>query len=333
MHEFLIDWLQFTIKDKTYLEVIISILQYDFNFFQKMEKGMMGYKSQVAFDDIKVLFDGTADMGVHVIFSGKGCRQHESKESILRLLDRINASKGKLTRIDIALDDHTGDLIPFRKIKKDIIKGNIVTRWKSSVEFNKRDTDGKILGETISLGSRTSDTYIRIYDKALEQRTEGVWNRIELEIKKKNAEEVQRILAERTIPAIFKGVLNNYLRIVIPNENDTNKARWKTRPYWEKIINDIDKIKLSQKAEEKTVDETKAWLKRQIAPSLAVVSITENGDDTFFKQLIEDAIEELKPKHQRMILNEIHKKKQMKEELEQLIKKREKEKGINKDAE
>lgn len=318
MHEFIIDWLQFTVKNRNYVDVIITILQYDLQSFQKMPKGMLGYKTQIAFDNIQVLYEGNVDMGVHVILSGKGCRQYETKESILHLIDRINKCEGKLTRIDIALDDYIGDLIPFRKIKNDIIKGNIVSKWKSSIEFTKRDTDGNILGETISLGSRTSDTYLRIYDKALEQRMDGVWNRIEIEIKKKNAEKIQRILNEYTVSRIFKGVLINYLRIVKPNPNDTNKSRWETRAYWNKIINDIDKIKLTQKKEEKTVDQVKEWIIKQVAPSLAVVSILENGDNTFFTEIINNAIDEMKPKHQRMILNEIHKRKEKEKELEQI---------------
>lgn len=331
MHEFIIDWLQFTIKDRTYIDVIVSILQYDLNLFQTLPKGMMGYKSQTAFDNIKVLFDGKEDMGVHVILSGKGCRQYETKESILWLLDRINENKGKLTRIDIALDDFKGNLIPFKKIKKDIIKGNIITKWKSSLEYNKRDTNGKMLGETISLGSRTSDTYLRIYDKALEQGHDGIWNRIELEIKKKNAEEIQNILNEYTVATIFKGVLNNYLRIVQPHETDTNKSRWKTQPYWEKLINGIDKIKLTQKKEEKSIDEKKEWIKKQVGPTMAIVSILENGDDAFFKEVINESIDKMKPKHQRIIINEINRKKQAQEELDQLIKKQEEKR--NKDAE
>lgn len=332
MHEFIIDWLQFTIKNRTYIDVIVSILQYNLNLFQTLPKGMMGYKSQTAFDNIKVLYDGKEDMGVHVILSGQGCRQYETKESILWLLDRINENEGKLTRIDIALDDFKGNLIPFKKIKKDIIKGNIITKWKSSLEYNKRDTNGKILGETISLGSRTSDTYLRIYDKALEQGYDGIWNRIEVEIKKKNAEEIQNILNEYTVARIFKGVLNNYLRIVQPHETDTNKSRWKTQPYWEKLINGIDKIKLTQKKEEKSIDEKKEWIKKQVGPTMAIVSILENGDDAFFKEVINESIDKMKPKHQRIIINEINKKKQMQEELDQLIKKRE-EKGTSENAE
>lgn len=317
-HQIIVDWLQFTIHDRTFSEVIVSILKYEYSLFQQLPKGKLGYKKQVAYENISVLYEGNKDMGVHVILSGKGCRLFETKESILNLIDRVNEYNGKLTRIDIALDDFVGDLIPFKKIKADIVKGNIVTKWKSSIEITKRDTDGNLKGETISLGSRTSNTFLRIYDKALEQNTDGVWNRLEIEIKKSNAEEVQKILNVYTASAILKGVLNNYLRIVEPNPTDTNKSRWVTKKYWLKIINDIDKIKLTRKKEEKSVDQIKEWIKKQVGPSMAVVSILENGDNTFFQEVINDAIEEMKPKHQRLIMTEIHKRKQMKEELEEL---------------
>lgn len=330
-YQIIIDWLQFTIKDKTFADVITNILQYPFNLFQQLPKGKLGYKKQIAYDNISVLYEGNLDMGIHVILSGKGCRQFESKESILNLIDRINQNNGKLTRIDLALDDYKGDLVPFKKIKSDIIKGNIVTKWKSSIEINKRDTDGNLKGETISLGSRSSNTFLRIYDKALEQKIEGVWNRLEIEIKKENAEKVQELLTPYSTSIILKGVLNNYLRIVQPHETDTNKSRWKTQPYWEKLINGIDKIKLTQKKEEKSIDEKKEWIKKQVGPTMAIVSILENGDDAFFKEVINESIDKMKPKHQRIIINEINRKKQAQEELDQLIKKQEEKR--NKDAE
>lgn len=317
-YQIIIDWLQFTIQDKTFSDVIANILQYPFGLFQPLAKGKLGYKKQIAYENISVLYEGNADMGVHVILTGKGCRLFESKESILNLIDRINQNNGKLTRIDLALDDFKGDLVPFKKIKSDIIKGNIVTKWKTSLELNKRDTDGNMIGETISVGSRASNTFLRIYDKALEQKIEGVWNRLEIEIKKENAEKVQELLNPYTTSIILKGVLNNYIRIVEPNPNDANKSRWKTKKYWLKLINEVDKIKLTRKKEEKSVDEIKAWIEKQVAPSLAVISILENGDTTYFEEIINDAIDHMKPKHKNTILTEINKRRLMQEGLENL---------------
>lgn len=304
-HQIIIDWLQFTIQSTNNpLNVIVEILQYDIKLFEELPKGKLGYKKQLAYDNIYVLYDGNTDMGVHVILTGKGCRQYESKESLLSLIDRLNINNARLTRIDLALDDFKGDLIQFDELVDDIKKGNIVSKWKSSTEIIKRDLNGKKLGQTISVGSRASNTFLRIYDKALEQKVKGIWYRVEIEIKKSNAEEVQKIINEHTASKIMKGVLNNYMRIVQPNPNDSNKSRWKTKEYWKNIINGIEKIKLSRRKEEKNIEEIKEWIKKQVGPSLAVIHVLDKGTNNFYNEVIEESISNLKARHIKLLNKE-----------------------------
>src|SRR5699024_9326457 len=111
------------------------------DIFQEIDRGMLGYKDQKTYKNISVLWNGNKDMGVHIIISGQGCRQYETENNLIGLIDRINKVEGKVTRIDLALDDIKGDLIPFEKMLQDIITGNIASRWKTTTEMNKRTTD------------------------------------------------------------------------------------------------------------------------------------------------------------------------------------------------
>lgn len=295
----IIDWLQFTITSSNIsVNNIISLLQLDVNDFITLDHGKMGYKQQMFYNDIYILYDGNQGMGIHVIISGQGCRYYESENSLTDLIERINEVEGKLTRIDLAMDDKTGKVIPFKTLVKDITEANIVSKWKYNIEIIKRSNkDASIKGHTINIGSGASRVYMRIYNKALEQGIEGIWNRIELEIKKEYAEQVQKLINKNNVGELMAKIINNYIRIVKPNENDANKSRWKTKPYWEKLIAITEKQSLTVAPEEKTIDNTKDWITKQIAPSLALIAMNDEGSIDFLIQQVVEGKKRLKKKH------------------------------------
>lgn len=118
----LFDWIEFTIQNLKEDEVIMQVLKLNPAEFTELPKGRYGYKKQKSFGNISVLYDGMDDMGVHVILSGKGCRQYEAFHQLLELLDNIMFHDGKCTRIDLAIDDVSGKIIPFDKIIEAIKK-------------------------------------------------------------------------------------------------------------------------------------------------------------------------------------------------------------------
>ena len=161
MLEIVIDWLQFTTKETNPLNVIIPLLRLDVKEFTELKKGKMGYKRQWHSDNIFILFDGNQklgeEMGTHVIITGKGCRLYENKNSLTYLIDRLNKYDCKVTRIDLAIDDKSGNTIALEKILTDVREGNTVSRWKNSLELTQRELkNGKINGQTINLGSISS---------------------------------------------------------------------------------------------------------------------------------------------------------------------------------
>lgn len=301
MLEITLDWLQFTSKDPNYLTTIIDILQMERKHFIELPKGKLGYKKQIACENISILYDGNEDMGTHVILSGKGCRQYEEKEPLIQLVKRLNQNEIKCTRIDLAIDDLQGDVIQIDKIQEDLRKGNVISKWKTSTELIKRELEsGKIIGQTINIGSRQSETFLRIYDKALEQKLDTKWSRMELEVKGRKAERLQSMITVDNVGLLAKKIINNYIRIVEPS-GDSNKSRWKTKDYWKNIIDTTEKVKLSSKKEDKTIDELKKWVESQIAPTLATISIADGGSVDFLYEQIKEGEKRLKAKHRRII--------------------------------
>src|SRR5690554_2666510 len=92
--ECIFDWIQFTIHGLTEHEVILQVLKLNPAEFMELPKGRYGYKQQLSSGHISVLFQGTEEMGVHVVISGTGCREYETSHSILELLDRIMFYEG-----------------------------------------------------------------------------------------------------------------------------------------------------------------------------------------------------------------------------------------------
>lgn len=304
-----IDWLQFTCKNPNPLDIIIHLLGLDVKLFVQLEKGKLGYKRQTMHDNITVLYDGNKDMGTHVILSGKGCRAYERKEPILNLIKRLNKNNIKCTRIDIAVDDHKGEIIDLKRIKYDIKHANVVSKWKTSVETIKRSMkDGFVMGHTVQVGSRASDVMLRFYNKSLEQEIEGNWTRMELEVKKDKAVNLQKRMEKTNIGNLAVGIINNYLRIVEPNKKDNNKSRWKTKPYWKKIIDTTEKISLSDGKEDVTLDKMEKWFEHQVAPTLATIVMAKGGDIDYLFSQIKEGKKRLKPKHIHVINKEIDKK-------------------------
>jgi phage replication initiation protein len=302
--ECIFDWMEFTIHDLDEEEIILKVLEMNLADFMELPKGRYGYKKQMANGHISVLYCGTEEMGVHVILSGKGCREYEAGSTLLELLDRIMLQDGKCTRIDMAMDDKTGSLIPFEKIKEAIKTGTISSRWKSSTEYVRRKLqDGEITGHTINIGSRKSKMYMRIYDKALEQGQTTPWIRIELEIRDERAQSLQDILLfEDQIGQVFAKIINNYIRFLEPNR-DKNRSRWPTAAWWDNLIGEIGKISLTRKPEDRTVEDVRSWVKQQVGPSLAVLVIADDGALDDIIRTIMEGKTRLKDKHMRILGN------------------------------
>src|SRR5262249_14119753 len=108
---------------------------------------------------------------------------------------------GHCTRTDLALDDRAG-CATIAQVIAASDAGQAVMRWntydaQSRWLFKGRE-DGQ--GEMVTFGSRQSESYLRVYDKRMEELSKGrqimtPWVRWELELKKERAELASNYLA------------------------------------------------------------------------------------------------------------------------------------------
>lgn len=120
------------------------------------------------------------DMGYHVIFAGSALRnlfEHEIVQPIALLHACINAG-GRVARLDLA-KDLTGQEIDLQTIYQSLEQGAYsgTSRTYGRIESNNG-------GETIYVGSRQSEKFIRIYNKAAQiGDADRYWFRFEIETK------------------------------------------------------------------------------------------------------------------------------------------------------
>ena len=242
------DWLTFTSKVDT-LESIFDLLGLKSDDFIECEKGWNGYKKRLTYENISICYDGSKffdksgvmhDMGICVNMSGKGCRAFESLSNIdfFGLFKSIsNSDNYNITRLDVAFDDFD-NVLDIEMLEKDTRNRNFVSKFKKGKIETSWDCED--YGVCIYFGTRSSELMFRIYDKLAEQKivnSDEHWVRFEMMLKNDRASFfVENLMNGINISELFFNVLNNYLRFVVPDENDSNKSRWKNTEYWDKFL-------------------------------------------------------------------------------------------------
>lgn len=232
------DWVSFTSKihDKNSIIEMLGLQNCDF----EDRKGFYGYRDRLLFLGISIHYNGfdnkNGDMGICVEMSGQGCRTFEKYGNgnydalFAEILDNYNDKPDlrqmNLTRLDVAFDDFTG-LLDLDLLIDETKKQNFVSRLKDYEYI------GGNKGYSVIHGSRTSNVYIRCYDKRLEQKSQDRldhWVRLEIQLRRNNA--LGFIELNEPFRKKYFMVLNHFLRYVVPTRNTTNKSLLDTAPFW-----------------------------------------------------------------------------------------------------
>lgn len=251
-----VDWLAFTVPYWARFELPLWMSKPT-----KAIKARNGYN--VAFENdmgVKIYqHDKRPEMGTHVVLSGSVMAAYVERET--ELLKWVIAGGFKVTRIDMALDVKDSDFRPelvTRKIEKHEHRTHArnFPLWKDAI--------GR--GFTQYIGKKSSETFVRIYDKAAEMAISGNWTRIEITFTGSRALSATKTYMEsKDCRGLVRGFVD-----------------FPTWEQWRKIMSsDVQKITV-----EKTISDTRKWLLGQCAPALAKEMI-KDGDDTFYFMFIQ----------------------------------------------
>lgn len=166
----------------------------------------------------------------------------------------------KVTRLDVALDTTDTRLSP-QEAKKDFGNGKFETRARSVHEIKKTGKGGEYEGHTVYVGSRQSEQFLRIYDKAKEQGTEGHLTRVELELKDQPAHEAMFAIIRYGGEQATRAAFNRFFR-------------WQNAA-WQDIMAGVS-VSVDRLAVE-DIDKREEWLMRVAVP--AVVKAIKDGNN------------------------------------------------------
>lgn len=252
----LIDWFAMTYRKPgiTVFDIINSlkfknIYEKDIKF--KEFPGRYMYRNRLSFGNIHIYYNHcNQDQDFPMLeLTGQGCREFETFSS-LSFDDLFELAKDTdnyhMSRLDVAYDDHTG-IFDIGMIEQDYrarnwVSNSIKGRITIDVSREKDENCKYIEGISVMTGTKSSDMYMRIYDKSAERgyKDGRHWVRCELVLKQDRA--LQFIKNIEPIGKKFRGVIYNYFRFVTPSKSDSNKRRWKMRDYWVKFLEDAEKI-------------------------------------------------------------------------------------------
>ena len=307
------DYLAFTVPSTT-LEEVTALLGGDWT---KVEAGYLGYPlcwvtegesrgtGKIGMGAPRKLHEAHVDLTSGVVASWPS-------EKMQAVLIWIKEKGGHLTRIDCALDDRAMS-VPLDWIKVAIKTGQIVTRASQAQILLGEDLDlWATTGETVSIGSRRSQTFLRIYDKRLELTAKGQPDaneygiRWELELKKDRADALGQLLRCHPIEEwreLVVGVLQSYVDF-----RDTDKAaepwtryRAARLPWWESLTEGFKKCRLVVEQARRTIEHVKEWVNRSLAPMLALVVAAPGAGRSWLDQVITAGPVRWKERHYRLL--------------------------------
>ena len=303
------DFLSFTLSQNVLTDDILSSFGLNRDDFVKLPKGAYGYKSVLQYHgyNIRILFDGSENMGIHFDISGSALEHFLSlfketlstdtsfgkgyeldfDDTVLICLLKLINSLGKITRFDLCCDDlgcnyfSVSDIVQYEKDQR------IRTKFKY-YEYDESKYCKNPCGNTVYFGSPKSDIRLRIYDKQLERNRQldennkisTPWVRWEFQFRGSRAASVCNLITSGySLGFVFSGVLKNYFSLI--NPDDSNISRCSLVSLYSDFLNGIEKLLLSLPVPEPSLSKRERWFNKQCLPTFLGLYIANGGNFDF----------------------------------------------------
>lgn len=302
----LIDYLCFTLPNSI-PALACEVLEIDSLLFVPQPCGAHGYKSGWRLAHISIYYDGNADMGCHVQLTGQGCREYEAGHQRYgddcwpRLIAAIAAAGGKLTRLDLAIDN-VDRVLDMDRIREAVKNGEIRSRFKTGREISgftcgRNGQPSTPTGSTIYFGSVSSRLQFRIYDKAAETGCEGHWVRFELQLREKRAQAAGAALRRESAGKVTLGIIHQYLSFI--TIDSTRSTRCSLADWWQSFLQGVSPLKLALAPVQKVVRDVMKHIHKQYAKSLGMIKqhLGVNDFCLYLKNLVEYGERNLSSRH------------------------------------
>jgi len=248
-----LDWLSVTFED---LRSALGIIPD--SDWHNVGSGHHGYRTalQDAVSGARIETDSAvASMGAHLTMSGQTLYEVRTQypDGDNSLVQAIRANDGSVSRVDLALNIHQGELTVqdfFSAYKSGDLKSNA-----RRVYYVEGISDARS-GDTLYLGSPKSDRQCRIYNKAAEQAIvdNESWLRLELALRDLRAKNGVNAMGSNTCAAVISAHVEDMLG-------------WDNREFNDALLD----VPVALHPIKRRRPNTEQWLLDQCAPALAKV--------------------------------------------------------------
>lgn len=195
---------------------------------------------------------------------------------VVRILKYLKQFHFTITRIDLARDIFDRPARPavlYNKWKM----GDLQTAARKVTIVQSATAEGSA-GETVYFGGRTSERYLRVYDKGKQANVDRQWTRAEFELKGDNAE----IAVQNIFGIGLHRTFHTYLGTMIP----------RGLPEWMK--DDSNEEVVALEAIPRRVTNSERWLWQTVVPAIQKALA---ADVPGFRDLLEKMIDDPELKH------------------------------------
>lgn len=244
-----LDWIEGTFKSRTPINVPSILTQ------ERVEsRPLNGYTVGAVYADGRRLdvHPGRPEMGSHMTWTGTACSN--CPMDCIDLVAYLQAAEFSFTRLDMAIDVKGFNLRP-KRATMERKYGRCKTRAKKD-PLNAYASD---VGYTQYIGTKSSQIFLKLYDKAAEMGVDEDWTRVELTVKSKRAAYAAREIVRGT----------DFRSLVVAYADFPAWRQWKQ-------VMAATPVKLPA---QRTQTNTERWLLDQCAPSLARVIFLEQNTE------------------------------------------------------
>ena len=315
------DYMRIRFKTTDARYVLEKILRLNMKYVISEDGGVYGYSYRFTHGNILVLSSPDEEKGVLLELRGRGCREFEcylrgQKRSWYEFMRDCAAEGCVFKRIDLAINDHAG-LLHVPTLYRKRVTGECVTRLRNVEYFasgreNSWETDEDLkmeMGHTLYLGSKDSDVYFCIYEKAQEQKAKfgksiedaDILNRFELRLTNNAAENsADALMDSEDAAGTAFSIINNYVRFIEP-QADKRRYDCPTDKHWEQFMQGEErKLKLTMKPKPFDLERTENWINTQVAKSIKMLQeIEKMKGRNFVQQLLDGKV--LNEKHRKIV--------------------------------
>ena len=223
-----------------------------------------GYRDGVHYSDGCIVSSHPEypERGVHVSWSGSALenvrRQGITDADLINFYRQVG---GKVTRIDLAIDVHNAG-VSVQDVVDAYREGHALTLTRTCEEFKSLSGGG----HTLYFGHKSSDKRLRIYDKAAEQKIDGDWIRVELQLRREKAMNAFELVGSSPDEAgkIFGRLISSFVFWAL----GTRIGQW-----WQRVTspNPLE----FPPATTKTERQRKRWLKTSVWRAVARMIVEE----------------------------------------------------------